>query len=69
MKVTVMPSIADESVDQAWAEAEKALEAARSLPGGSERIEALKRAGKLRFDADRMRRFRERENAPDAKLH
>ena len=32
-------------------EAEKALERAQKLPGGPERIEALKEAGKLRNEA------------------
>jgi hypothetical protein len=39
--------------DDDWKSAEAALEKARSLPGGPERIEALRQAGKLRFDADR----------------
>ena len=47
--------------DENWIAAEKALETARRLPGGRERIEALKHAGRLRFDADRKRRERERE--------
>jgi hypothetical protein len=34
------------------AEAEEALEAARSMPNGPEKIEALKRAGLLRKAAD-----------------
>jgi hypothetical protein len=38
-----------------WKVAEAALEKARSLPAGAARIEALRRAGKLRFAADRGR--------------
>jgi hypothetical protein len=38
--------------DLAWKAAQAALEAARQLPAGVERCEALKKAGKLRFDAD-----------------
>ena len=38
---------------------EAALEKARSLPGGPERIDALRRAGKLRFAADKKRHKRE----------
>jgi hypothetical protein len=38
--------------DLAWKAAQAALEAARQLPAGVERFEALKKAGKLRFDAD-----------------
>jgi hypothetical protein len=41
--------------DDDWKAAESALEAACRLPGGTERIEALKHAGRLRFDADRKR--------------
>lgn len=36
--------------------AEAALSAAQRMPGGPERIAALKRAGKMRFDADKRRR-------------
>jgi hypothetical protein len=42
-----------------WKAAENALEAARRLPGGAARIEALKQAGRLRFDADRKRQNQE----------
>jgi hypothetical protein len=47
----------DEDAD--WKAAEAALEAARRLPGGAARIEALKHAGRLRFDADRKRLAKE----------
>ena len=43
------------SDDDDWKAAVAALEKARSLPGGTERIEALRYAGKLRFAADRER--------------
>jgi hypothetical protein len=46
----------------AWKAAQAALEAARQLPAGVERCEALKRAGKLRFDADMKRTL---EISPD----
>jgi hypothetical protein len=39
--------------DDDWRTAEAALEKARGLPGGAERIKALRHAGKLRFAADR----------------
>jgi hypothetical protein len=52
---TMMPS--DEDAD--WKAAEAALEAACRLPGGSARIEALKHAGRLRFEADRKRLAKE----------
>jgi hypothetical protein len=45
--------------DEDWKAAEAALERARRLPGGPERIAALRRAGQLRFAADRRRRKRE----------
>jgi hypothetical protein len=39
-----------------WRAAERALEAAQKLPGGTERFEALKRAGMLRNKAaDRLK--------------
>ena len=41
--------------DLAWTAAQAALDAARQLPAGVERFEALKRAGKLRLEADRQR--------------
>jgi hypothetical protein len=41
--------------DDDWKAAEKALEEARGLKG-SQRIEALKRAGQLRYDALKKRR-------------
>ena len=41
--------------DEDWAAAEKALEAARRLPIGRDRIEALKQAGRLRSYAVRKR--------------
>ncbi len=39
--------------DDDWKDAEAALEKARKLPSGAERIQALKDAAKLRFAADR----------------
>jgi hypothetical protein len=53
-----MPAKKPSNVDLAWTTAQAALEAARQLPAGVERCEALKKAGKLRFDAD-MNRTRE----------
>jgi hypothetical protein len=38
----------------AWQLTQQALEEARLMPGGPERSEALKRAGKLRFEADKL---------------
>jgi hypothetical protein len=47
-----MPVKKPNKAEQAWKAAQAALEAARQLPAGVERCEALKKAGKLRFDAD-----------------
>jgi hypothetical protein len=46
----------EQSVEEEWRAAEAALADAQKLPGGSERIEALKRAGQLRYEADKRRR-------------
>jgi hypothetical protein len=55
--------------DDDWKAAENALEAARRLPGGAARIEALKQAGRLRFDADRKRQKEEiRQSDPSSHL-
>ena len=40
-------------IDEDWEVAQAALEAARQLPAGAERFEALRKAGRLRYDADR----------------
>ena len=53
--------------DDDWKDAEAALEKARSLPGGTKRIEALRQAGKLRFAADR-RRHKEEQREHDLKF-
>jgi len=47
--------LTEDEVEEAWREAEAALEKARSMPGGAERIEALKQAGRLRLQADKLR--------------
>ena len=41
--------------ERAWQVAQTALSEARSMPPGAERNEALKRAGRLRLEAERMR--------------
>jgi hypothetical protein len=53
--------------DDDWKAAEVELEAARRLPGGAERIEALRRAGRLRFDADRRRLAKEERQRDGSK--
>jgi hypothetical protein len=47
-----MPAKRPSNAELVWRAAEDALEAARQLPAGVERFEALKKAGKPRFDAD-----------------
>jgi hypothetical protein len=55
--------------DDDWKVAEAALEKARRLPGGAERIEALRQAGRLRFEADRKRQKKEiRQYGPSSHL-
>jgi len=46
------------TADEEWDEAQAALEAARQLPAGAERFEALKKAGQLRYEADKKRNER-----------
>ena len=41
--------------DDEWEIAQAAFEAARQLPAGAERFDALKKAGQLRYEADRKR--------------
>ena len=50
-----MPAKKPSEADLAWNAAQAALDAALQLPAGVERFEALKKAGKLRLDADRQR--------------
>jgi hypothetical protein len=47
-----MPTRKPSKADLAWKAVQAALEAARQLPAGAEGSAALKKAGKLRFDAD-----------------
>jgi hypothetical protein len=53
------PCVQKMEADEAWDAAQKALEEAQNLPAGVERIEALKRAGKLRLEASRLLLARE----------
>jgi hypothetical protein len=58
-----MPAKKPDTAEQDWKAAEAALEAARQLPAGVKRFEALKKAGRLRYNADRKRaRETERES-------
>jgi hypothetical protein len=50
-----MPAKKSSTAEEDWKVAEAALEAARQLPAGVERFEALKKAGQLRYNADRKK--------------
>ena len=52
----------EQSVEEEWEAAQVALNDAQTLPGGPERVEALKRAGRLRYKADQRRRSVEEES-------
>ena len=55
--------------DNRWAAADAALAAAQQMPGGPERVAALKKAGQLRFRADERRRaIRDQERASKLEL-
>ena len=59
-----MKTDGSEPEDVGWVAAEAALAAAQQMPGGRERIAALKEAGLLRFKADeRHRALRDHERA------
>jgi hypothetical protein len=59
-----MKTDGSELEDVGWVAAEAALAAAQQMPGGRERIAALKEAGLLRFEADERRRaIRDQEHA------
>jgi hypothetical protein len=51
----------DEQFERDWKAAEDALRAAQMMPGGPERIGALRRAGQLRYDADKRMQAIEQE--------
>ena len=49
-----------EELDEEIRAAEEALKAAQDMPGGPERIAALRKAGQMRFDAfEKKRHFEE----------
>jgi hypothetical protein len=50
-----------EQCEEDWQAAQEALRAAQKMPSGPERVEALKKAGQLRYDADEQRRAIEQE--------
>ena len=49
------------NVEEEWRAAEAALATAQNMPVGPERIGALRRAGQLRYEADKRRRSIEEE--------
>jgi hypothetical protein len=48
-------AISNTEAEEAWESAQKALQLAQELPPGAERIDALRQAGKLRFEASKLR--------------
>jgi len=52
----------EQSIEEEWAAAEAALADARKMPSGAERIEALKKAGQLRHEADKRRSVQGKAN-------
>jgi hypothetical protein len=53
-----MPEKKQNTADEDWEMAQAAFEAARQLPASAERFEALKKAGQLRYEADKKRNER-----------
>jgi hypothetical protein len=49
-----MKQSANADAEAAWEEASKALEEACQMPWGPQRMEALKRAGRLRYEASKQ---------------
>ena len=49
--------------DPDWEAAQSALDAAQALPAGPQRIEALKKAGKLRYEAS-LKETQRKKNPP-----
>ena len=50
------PEKLEQVLEKEWEAAEEALKAAQEMPGGPERIAALKKAGQMRFDASEKKR-------------
>jgi hypothetical protein len=56
----VAPEKLEQVLEQEWEAAEEAHKAAQNMPGGPERIAALRKAGQMRFDAyEKKRHFEE----------
>ena len=61
------PEKLEQVLEKEWEAAEEALKAAQKMPGGPERIAALKKAGQMRFDAfEKKRHFEERGSCKSA---
>ena len=61
------PEKLEQVLEQEWEAAEEALKAAQKMPGGPERIAALKKAGQMRFDAfEKKRHFEEHRSLKSA---
>ena len=48
------------NIPSLWDRAQDALQAAKDLPVGAERAKALRKAGQMRFDADKQRQSMEK---------
>ena len=46
----------EQELEKEWEAAEEALKAAQKMPGGPERIAALRKAGQMRLDASEKKR-------------
>ena len=53
------PEKLEQVLEKEWEAAEEALKAAQKMPGGPERIAALRKAGQMRFDAYEKKRHLE----------
>ncbi len=55
------PEKLEQVLEKEWEAAEEALKAAQKMPGGPERIAALKKAGQMRFYAyEKKRHFEDK---------
>ncbi len=50
------PEKLEQVLEKEWEAAEEALKAAQEMPGGPERIAALRKAGQMRFYASEKKR-------------
>jgi len=59
MLMFMAPEKLEQALEKEWEAAEEALKAAQKMPGGPERIAALRKAGQMRFDAYEKKRHLE----------